>query len=127
MKENHAVQAVPLFPMHTSLAQEGVAMTKGQVIRWWELRRLLYNAVLLVVGVAAIAGFEWLMTKVIPLGEDAIEPMLLLVGVVVYGVMANLCYTLGWIIELWSRKTDAVAARRRGQWMFRAACCSPAC
>jgi len=24
-------------------------MTTGQVIRWWELRRLLYNAVLLVV------------------------------------------------------------------------------
>ncbi len=95
-------------------------MTKGQVIRWWELRRLVYNAVLLVVGVAAIAGMEWLMTKVIPLGEDAIEPMLLFVGVVVYGVMANLCYTLGWIIELRSRKTDPLAARRRGQWMFRA-------
>ena len=67
--------------MRTSLAQEGVAMTKGQVIRLWELRRLVYNAVLLVVGVAAIAGMEWLMTKVIPLGEDAIEPMLLFVGV----------------------------------------------
>jgi len=26
-----------------------------------ELRRLLYNAVLLAVGVAAIAGMEWLM------------------------------------------------------------------
>jgi hypothetical protein len=106
--------------MHTSLAQEGTIMTKGQVIRWWELRRLVYNAVLLVVGVAAIAGMEWVMTKVIPVGEDAIEPMLLFVGVVVYGVMANLCYTLGWIIELRSRKTDPLAARRRGQWMFRA-------
>jgi hypothetical protein len=110
--------------MHSSLSNQnavGIGFTDaGQVIRWWELRRLVYNAVLLVVGVAAIAGMEWLMTKVIPLGEDAIEPMLLFVGVVVYGVMANLCYTLGWIIELWSRKTDPVAARRRGQWMFRA-------
>lgn len=105
--------------MYTSLAQEGTAMTNGQVIRWWEIRRLLYNAVLLVVGVSAIAGMEWLMTKVIPLGEDAIEPMLMFVGVVVYGVMANLCYTLGWIIELWSRKANPVAARRRGQLMFR--------
>ena len=60
------------------------------------------------------------MTKLIPLGDDAIEPMGLVVGVVVYSAMANLCYTLGWVVELWSRKTDPVAARLRGQWMFRA-------
>jgi hypothetical protein len=95
-------------------------MTTSQVIRWWELRRLLYNAVLLAVGVAAIAGIEWLMGRVMPLGEDAIEPMALVLGVVVYGIMANLCYTLGWVIELRRRSTDPVAARQRGQWMFRA-------
>jgi hypothetical protein len=94
-------------------------MTTSQVIRWWELRRLLYNAVLLSVGMAAIAGMEWLMGRVIPLGEDAIEPMALVLGVVAYGIMANLCYTFGWVVELWSRRTDAVAARQRGQWMFR--------
>lgn len=108
--------------MHASIAQEGMGgpLTTGQVIRWWEIRRLLYNAVLLVVGVAAIAGMEWLMTKVIPLGEDAIEPMALVLGVVVYGIMANLCYTLGWVVELLGRKANPAAARQRGQWMFRA-------
>ena len=70
-------------------------MTTGQVIRWWELRRLLYNSLLLAVGVAAIAGMEWLMGQAVPMGEDAIEPMALVLGVVVYGIMANLCYTLG--------------------------------
>jgi hypothetical protein len=95
-------------------------LTRGEVVRWWELRRLVYNAVLLVIGVGTIAGYEWLMTKMIPLGEDAIEPMGLVVGAVVYGIMANLCYTLGWMVELRSRKTDPMAARRRGQWMFRA-------
>lgn len=95
-------------------------MTTSQVIRWWELRRLLYNAVLLSVGVAAIASMEWLMGRVISQGEDAIEPMVLILGVVVYGIMANLCYTLGWVIELRRRRTDPVAARQRGQWMFRA-------
>jgi hypothetical protein len=110
--------------MHPSLADEGAGgvplMTTGQVIRWWELRRLLYNAILLVVGVSAIAGMEWLMTKVIPLGEDAVEPMILVLGVLVYGFIANLCYTLGWVVELWGRKVDPSSARRRGQWMFRA-------
>jgi hypothetical protein len=95
-------------------------MTIGQVILWWELRRLAYNAVLLLVGLATIAGYEWLMSKLIPLGEDAIEPMGLVVLVVLYGAMANLCYTLGWVIELWGRKADPVTARQRGQWMFRA-------
>lgn len=111
--------------MHTYIAGAGEGtesadfLSTGQVIRWWELRRLLYNVVLLIVGVAAIAGMEWLMTKVIPLGEDAVEPMILVLGVLVYGVMANLCYTLGWVIELRGRKADPVSARRRGQWMFR--------
>lgn len=110
--------------MHTSLAQEGKgsapAMTTGQVIRWWELRRLLYNLILLIVGVTAIAGIEWLMTKVIPLGQDAVEPVSLVLGVLVYGVLANVCYTLGWVIELWGRKTEPLAARQRARWMFRA-------
>jgi hypothetical protein len=79
-------------------------MTTGRVILWWELRRLVYNAVLLVIGAATVIGYEWLMTKLIPLGEDAIEPMGLVVLVVLYGVMANLCYTLGWVVELWGRK-----------------------
>jgi hypothetical protein len=95
-------------------------MTSGQVIRWWELRRLLYNAALLFIGLAAIGCMEWLMGQVVPAGEDAIEPMALVLGVVVYGIMANLCYTLGWVIELRRRRTDPVAARQRGQWMFRA-------
>ena len=46
-------------------------MTAGRVILWWELRRLLYNAVLLVIGGATVVGYEWLMTKLIPLGEDS--------------------------------------------------------
>lgn len=95
-------------------------MTVGQVLRWWELRRLLYNAVLLAVGIVTISGMEWLMGRVVPMGEDAIEPMALVLGVVIYGIMANLCYTLGWVIELLGRKSNAASARRRGQWMFRA-------
>jgi len=59
---------------------------------------------MLVIGLAAIAGMEWLMGRVIAKGEDAIEPMVLFLGVVVYAIMANLCYTLGWVIELWGRK-----------------------
>ena len=109
--------------MQGTLADDGgngaTVMTDWQVIRWWELRRLLYNAILLVIGIAAISGMEFLMDKVIPSGEDAVEPMALFLGVALYGFTANVCYTLGWIVELWGKKTSPASARLRGQWMFR--------
>lgn len=95
-------------------------MTNLQVIRWWEARRLLYNLALLCIGVAAIAAMEWLMNRALPLGEDAIEPMALILGVVLYGIMANVLYTLGWIVELRLRRIDPVRARRLGERLFRA-------
>jgi hypothetical protein len=94
-------------------------MTAGQIIRWWELRRLLYNAVLLVIGLAAIAGMESLMNTVIPAGEDAVEPLALIVGGVFYGIGANLFYTLGWIVELYERKIDTEVARQHANLFFR--------
>jgi hypothetical protein len=93
-------------------------MTTWEIIRWWELRRLLYNAVLLVIGIASVLGMEFLIGKVIPVGEDAIEPMALALGVVVYGIMANAFYTSGWIVELVGRKRDEIQARLRAGKLF---------
>jgi hypothetical protein len=90
-------------------------MTSGQVIRWWELRRVLYNAVLLVIGAAAMFGTLWLIDKVNP-NSDIGTPIL---GVFLYALIANSCYTMGWIVELLARRRDAVAARQLGQRMFR--------
>jgi hypothetical protein len=95
-------------------------MTFAHVFKWWELRRVPYNAALVFIGVAAIAGMEWLMGQVIPLGEDAVEPMALMLGILLYGFAANVCYTLGWIIELHGRRRDPTLARERARWMFRA-------
>jgi hypothetical protein len=93
-------------------------MSTWDVIRWWELRRLLYNGILFVIGIASIVGMEILMDKVIPVGEDAIEPFALALGVVVYGIAANLCYTLGWVVELAGRKSNVVQARSRAEHQF---------
>ncbi len=95
-------------------------LTTREVIAWWELRRLIYNGLLLLIGLAAIVGMELLMDPVIPLGEDAVEPAVLALGVVIYGITANICYTSGWIIELWWRNAGVPAARERGQYLFRA-------
>jgi len=58
------------------------------------------------------------MDKVIPVGEDAVEPIVLALGAVVYGIAANLCYTFGWIVELIGRKTDERRARLRAEKLF---------
>jgi hypothetical protein len=93
-------------------------MTTWEIIRWWELRRILYNLILFTIGVASIIGMELLMDKVIPVGEDAVEPFAMALGVVVYGIMANLCYTLGCVVELIGRRKDEVGARLRAKKLF---------
>jgi hypothetical protein len=35
-------------------------MTTWEIIRWWELRRIPYNAVMFVFGIASLMGMEWL-------------------------------------------------------------------
>jgi cytochrome bd-type quinol oxidase subunit 1 len=92
------------------------AMTAGKVILWWELRRILFNAILFVIGLAAVIGGLSLIDVVDP-NRDVGTPLL---GIVLYGFLANLFYTLGWIVELAGRQTDPASARLRGQRMFRA-------
>jgi hypothetical protein len=94
-------------------------MTAWESIRWWEFRRVVYNAVLFAIGIASILAVELLMGRVVPVGADAIEPFALAISVVAYGIAANLCYTLGWVVELAGRKTDEARARDRAQIHFR--------
>ncbi len=101
------------------MEEDACRWTTAGVIRWWELRRLLFNLLLLIVGIASIAGMELVMRSLIPPGDDAVEPFVVVLGAVAYGIMANLCYTLGWIIELRARKLNPMAARQRARVMFR--------
>jgi heme/copper-type cytochrome/quinol oxidase subunit 4 len=99
--------------------EQDAVLSSWQVVFWWEWRRLLYNFLLAIIGIASIIGFEILMSKVIPLGEDAEERMGMFLGVAAYGIMANVCYTLGWIVELATRNVNPSLARKRGEKMFR--------
>ena len=59
------------------------------------------------------------MDKVIPRGEDAIEPMGLILGIVLYGLTANLCYTLGWVYELRSQSSLSARDLNKAKRLFR--------
>ena len=93
-------------------------MSTWELIRWWEIRRIPYNGLLFVIGLTSLLAMEWLMGKVIPVGQDAIEPFALAVGVVVYAIMANLCYTLGWIVELDGGNADSRHQRVQAKRLF---------
>jgi hypothetical protein len=93
--------------------------SKGAVVWWWEWRRLVFNLVILTAGFASLYGMERIMQSALPDGEDAIEPLVLTLGIIIYLLLINLFYTLGWVIELERRNTDPSAAHQCAIRMFR--------
>ena len=72
-------------------------------IVWWEIRRIPYNIILLIIGILTLTVVEVLGAHLVKPGDDIIDPPALLVGIVGYGIAANLLYTLGWVTEIaWS-------------------------
>lgn len=85
-------------------SQDSTAATRADVVRWWEARRLAFNLYLAAVGVAS-----WLLVMIagsaaVKTGVDFVEPFVLVFGPFTYAVLANVCYTFGWLV-------DAVAYR----------------
>lgn len=96
--------------------------TAPQVVAWWELRRVPYNVIVGIVGV--VAAVIMIITAVTceQRGGDPIglpdPPILAIFGVLVYGLMANICYTGGWVVELVVRKLRPTAHRSFGPLAF---------
>ena len=72
-------------------------------IVWWEKRRIPFNALVCIAGIASILIIELVGSHLVRPGEDAEEPFGIIIGAVAYGIAANICYSFGWITELpWS-------------------------
>jgi hypothetical protein len=76
--------------------------TRAEIFRWWERRRLYYNLYVGLVGIITwflvlIAG-----SAAVKPGVDFEEPIAMIFGPIIYGVMANFCYSLGSIVDLLS-------------------------
>lgn len=54
---------------------------------WWEKKRLVYNMVLFVIGIIPVLSF------------DSID-LFDLIGILLYGLLANVFYCLGFFIEI---------------------------
>ena len=82
-------------------------------IAWWEIRRIPFNLIVLVVGFASGLVIELVGSRLVRPGEDVEEPIGIIIAVIGYAVAANICYSLGWITELlWSggdtTRTEAI-------------------
>ncbi len=75
--------------------------TRADVVRWWESRRAGYNLTLLAIGAAAVVAVVWIGNYLTKPGVDFEEPLGIFFGVPLYAIAANVCYTFGWIVELW--------------------------
>jgi hypothetical protein len=87
-------------------------------VAWWEIRRIPYNLALLVVGVVSIYSMEVIGNHLVKPGEDLAEPIGMLIGIIIYAVMANICYSLGWITELVWSAGDTTKTEMRRQKVF---------
>jgi hypothetical protein len=107
---------IPLFSRPQPLERS------WDVISWWETRRLIYNALVGTAGVTS--GIIILTTGYITehmTGEATgipDPPFFAIIAVIVYGVMANICFTGGWILELLSRQMWGVRAEAFGEIAF---------
>ncbi len=93
--------------------------TARNTIGWWESRRIPFN---LVVGSAGI--LSCIIIGIVGVGSEILlgsefgfpnPPAFALIGILIYGIMANVCFTGGWIAELvvrkiWPREADRFAS-----------------
>jgi len=86
------------------------------VIAWWEVRRIAYNIIVGIVGFICLMAFlllDELPPK--PTFEEADwEPLSVIIGAIV----ANICYTGGWVAELVARALWRERARSFGPIAF---------
>lgn len=80
-----------------------------EVISWWEKRRWRYNAI---VGLTGVAGIAILLRD---LFMDYTGSFIF--NIVLFALMANVCYTIGWAAAVWDAKrrksTEAVGENRK--------------
>jgi len=91
--------------------------TPLSTVRWWESRRLVFNKAVGAAGLVTLAGLS--LFAALPPHSQFIPLPFMLVGAAVYGLVANGCYTLGWMAELLARRVWGRRAPDVGPLLFR--------
>jgi hypothetical protein len=82
----------------------------SDAIRYWELRRLIYNLALAAVVIALAAAF-WGQIR------DKLSFELLL-GLVVLAVLANVCYCAAYVVDIPMQLSSHIEKWKRWRWLL---------
>jgi hypothetical protein len=91
--------------------------TPLSLLRWWESRRLLFNGIVGGTGLVTLGGV-WLVSALPPVSEP-VPLAFMATGAAIYGLLANVCYTLGWWTEMLARWAWGRQAPDLGPVLFR--------
>jgi hypothetical protein len=80
---------------HVLFPDPSLHRTPLRLLWWWESRRIRFNAAVAAAGVVTTGVFA-LLTHLHGMLHGMPIPWPL---ILVYGVMANLCYSSGWVVE----------------------------
>lgn len=86
------------------------------LLRWWESRRPRYN---FVVGSAGLVTLSVVSAFSLVIPGPGPSPADLLAGTLAYALLANVCYTLGWVLEMLARLVWGSRAPLMGPLLFR--------
>jgi hypothetical protein len=94
-----------------------IRRTPLSTVRWWESRRLTFNKAVGATGLVTLAGMSFFFA--LPPYSSSMPLEFMLAGAAAYGIAANVCYTLGWMIELLARAAWGRNAPDMGPLVFR--------
>jgi hypothetical protein len=89
---------MPLAPVKSIEAT--TPMPRGKIVQWWEIRRIPYNVQVGLAGVISLTLVIFVGALAVRSGDDFEEPMGLIALPIAFGIVANLCYTCGWMIDI---------------------------
>jgi hypothetical protein len=82
-----------------NVSQPPALCSRGDLLKWWEARRLRYNLLVGAVGVVTWVLVLFVGSMAVKPGEDFEEPIMMIIGPIIYGVLANICFSFGWIVD----------------------------
>ncbi len=74
----------------------------GAVIDWWESRRPIYNVAVGATGIVTLGVMNVMFA--LPPNPDPMPWQLSVGAPLIYGTIANICYSAGWAAELFLRR-----------------------
>jgi hypothetical protein len=96
-------------------SDQGFSSSRREIIAWWEVRRLRFNLYVGIVGLASWFGVVVAGSASVKPGVDFEEPIAMIIGPLIYGFLANICYTLGWVVDTcWYRGAPRTGVYRVG-------------